>query len=393
MKKLTANPFKFGDPVEGDYYLSRPQLFAISRQFLENHIHLVLMGPRRFGKTSFALNLLGALEREGYSCILVDIFNITSHKDFLHQLLRAVNPKRSLSAKLEAWWKSLRKFAPKITADVDPKTGSSSLGLTVAHLEEEDVKTAIQDLLEKLSDLGRKVIVVLDEFQKISEIEDKGWLEATLRTHVQRLKNVSFLFTGSRKSLISEMLNNPARPLYRSCQILDFPKFGPEFTDWVIDRFATVEIKCDKKAIEHLRELVQDTPNYVQMVCFHLVAQARAKISYRDVEEVLETVARQNAYAYQTILNSLPLAQQRVLRLAANEKQSLFQKELLLKYEIVSASALHSSINALKKKGLLDEEGTSKGNVLFDDPLFAFWLRLIPTITHTLPRTSSLQFT
>lgn len=66
----------------------------------------------------------------------------------------------------------------------------------------------------------------------------------------------------------------------------------------------------------------------------------------------------------------------RALRLAANEKRSLFQKELLIKYEIASSAALHSSIHALKVKGVLDEEGTSKGHVLFDDPLFAFWLRI-----------------
>ena len=40
-------------------------------------------------------------------------------------------------------------------------------------------------------------------------------------------------------------------------------------------------------------------------------------ISSKDMKEVLETVARQNAYAYQTLLNSLTLAQQRALRLAA----------------------------------------------------------------------------
>ncbi|MBF8262878.1 MAG: ATPase 2 protein [Parachlamydiales bacterium] len=251
----------------------------------------------------------------------------------------------------------------------------TSFGFTLSHLAEEDTKTAIQDLLESLSSFGSNVIVALDEFQKISEIEDKGWLEATIRTHIQKLKNTSFLFTGSRKSLISEMLHNPARPLYRSCQVIDFPKFGPEFTDWVIHRFATVGVKCEKKAVEYLRKLVQDTPNYVQMVCFHLVTQARNKVSSKDIKEVLKTVARQNAYAYQTLLNSLPLAQQRALRLAANEKQSLFQKDLLAKYEIASAPALHSSIKALKTKGILDEEGTGKGSVMFDDPLFAFWLQ------------------
>ena len=87
-------------------------------------------------------------------------------------------------------------------------------------------------------------------------------------------------------------------------------------------------------------------------------------------------MARQNAYAYQTLLNSLTPSQQRALRLAANVGQSLFQKELLVKYEISSAPALHNSIKALKGKGLLDEEGTGKGKVLFDDPLFAYWLRM-----------------
>lgn len=376
MNKLKANPFKFGDPVEGDYYLPRPELLATVMQFLENRIHVVLMGPRRFGKTSFVLDLLSSLEIKGYTCILVDIFNITSHRDFLYQLLRAVRTREAFKDKLKSWWKRISRLVPKVTADLDPVTGHPSFGFTIGQLGEGDVKTAIQDLLEELSALGSKVIVALDEFQKISEIDDKGWLEATLRTHFQRLINVSFLFTGSRKSIISEMLNNPSRPLYRSCQIIEFPAFGPEFSDWIVKRFATVDVECEKKAIEHLRELVQNTPNYVQMVCFHLVAQARTHISCKDVEEVLETVVRQNAYAYQTLLNSLTLAQQRVLRLAANERQSLFQKDLLVKYEIASAPALHSSINALRAKGILDEEGTGKGRVLFDDPLFAYWLRL-----------------
>ncbi|NGX60709.1 MAG: hypothetical protein K940chlam9_00176 [Chlamydiae bacterium] len=329
------------------------------------------------GKTSFVLDLLHSLEKVGFNCLLVDIFNITSHKDFLHQFLRAAQSKRSLRSKITSWWKTFRGLVPQIYADLDPFTGNHRFGFTLAQLEEEDVKTAIQDLFEHLSVMGENVIIALDEFQKISEIDDNGWLEATLRMHFQKLGNVSFLFTGSRKSLISEMLNNPARPLYRSCQTIEFPNFGDEFTDWVLSRFDSVGISCEKKAIKHLRHLIQDTPNYVQMVCFHLVAQARTRIGIAEVEEVLEMVARQNAYAYQTLLNSLTFAQRRALRLGAIEKQSLFQKEMLVKYEISSSAALHSSLKALKHKGLLDEEGTGKGRVLFDDPLFAFWLNLI----------------
>lgn len=376
MKNLKANPFKFGDPVEGDFYLPRPDLAKLIRQFLENHIHIVLMGPRRFGKTSFVLNLIQEFDREGFTCIFLDIFNITSHKDFLLQLLRAIRDREAFLGSLKKLWAKLKKINPQFITHFDPVTGNPHFSLTLGQFSEEDTKAAIQDLLEELAHLGKHVIVAIDEFQKISEIEDNGWLEATIRTHFQKLKNTSFLFTGSRKSLISEMLNDSTRPFYRSCQMITFPTFGEEFTDWVMDRFASVGITCDRNSIEHLRNLVQDTPNYVQMVAFHLVAQAKAKIDIKDVEEALESVVRQNAYAYQTLLNSLTLVQQRILRLAANEKDSIFRKELLQKYEIASTAALHSSISALKKKGILDEEEISKGRALFDDPLFAYWLRI-----------------
>lgn len=366
------NPFKFGDPVEGEFYLPRPELDRAVYQFLSNRIHVVLMGPRRFGKTSFVFNLLKKLESEGYACPFIDIFNITSHRDFLQQMLRALKAKKSWTESAKKW---LSNWRPKISADVDPTSGQATFGLSFDRNSEKEVKEMIQDVLSGLTNLGEKVVLVIDEFQKITELDDQGWLEATLRTHMQQLRNTAFLFTGSRKSLISDMLNNSSRPLYRSCQMIDFPSFGEELVDWVIKRFAKIGSVIERDAVIYLKKTVQDTPNYVQMVCFHLVAVGYNKIGRREVEEVLKSVVRQNAYAYQTLLNSLPPLQQRVLRLAAKEGKQIFTKEFLNKYEIPSGAALSSSINSLKRKGILDEEGTGRGTVIFDDPLFAIWLK------------------
>jgi AAA+ ATPase superfamily predicted ATPase len=366
------NPFKFGDPVDGEYYLPRPELDKAVYNFVSNRIHVVLIGPRRFGKTSFVFNLLKKLEQEGYACPFVDIFNITSHRDFLQQILRALKAKKSWTEAAKQW---LSNWRPKISADVDPISGQTSFGLSIDRGSEKDVKEMIQDVLAGLKNLGEKVILVIDEFQKISELDDQGWLEATLRTHMQQLRNTSFLFTGSRKSLISEMLNNSTRPLYRSCQTIDFPSFGEELVDWVIQRFTKVGISIEREAVQYLKNTVQNTPNYVQMVCFHLVAAGFKKIGPKEVKETLKRVVQQNAYAYQTLLNSLSPLQQRVLRLAANESKQIFANDFLNKYEIPSGPALSSSINSLKRKGILDEEGTSKGMVIFDDPLFSIWLK------------------
>lgn len=374
MKKM--NPFKFGDPVEGDYYLPRKNLSHLVSQFLENRINVVLIGPRRFGKTSFVLNLLKDFEKKSFSTLFVDIFNITSHRDFLHQMLRALYSKKTWINQLKKIGKSLVTMRPKLTTDIDNITGQPSLGVSFDAALEKDTKELIQDVLAELESLGKQVIIVIDEFQKVTEIDDHGWLEATLRTHMQQMKNTSFLFTGSRRTIIYDMLNNPTRPFYRSCQPIEFPAFGQEFTDWIVERFSEVGIKCDRNAIDHLRKLVQDTPNYVQMICFHLIAEGVTNINIAEVNSTLTKVVQQNAYAYQTLLASLSLTQQRALRLAAIEGKQVFSKDLLVKFEISGTPALASAIKALKVKGLLDEEGAGKGTVIFDDPLFAIWLRV-----------------
>ncbi len=377
MSKLPINPFKFGDPVEGDYYLHRPDLERFVSQFLTNRIHVVLIGPRRFGKTSFLLNLLKTLSLESHSYIFVDIFNITSHKDFLHQMLRALKKRRSWAESIKEILKSVPKLRPKLSSHLDPQTGLPSVdfGLDMSTSSESDVKEIIQDVLSGLSKLGNGLILAIDEFQKITEIDDGGWLEATLRTHMQQLRNTSFIFTGSRRSVIYDMLNNPSRPLYKFCQSIEFPAFGDEFTDWILKRFAKVGITCRPEAIKHLRELVQETPNYVQMVCFHLVALGKSAITIDEVNQALKIVVQQNAYAYQTLLSTLTPTQQRTLRLAAKEGRQIFAKEFLAKYEIASGAALSSAIKSLKDKEILDEEGAGRGTVIFDDPLFAIWLK------------------
>jgi len=377
MNKLTVNPFRFGDPVEGDYYLPRPDLENFVAQFLINRIHVVLIGPRRFGKTSFLLHLLKNLSRKSHSYIFVDIFNITSHKDFLYQILRALKSRKGWIDSLKEMVESIPKLRPKVSTQFDVNTGQHSFDFTLdmATSSENDVKEIIQDVLSGLNKLGKGLILAIDEFQKITEINDDGWLEATLRTHMQQLRNTSFIFTGSRRSVIYDMLNNSSRPLYKFCQPIEFPAFGDEFTDWILNRFKTVGIKCSREAIQHLRQVVQDTPNYVQMVCFHLVALGKSDITIEEVNAALKSVIQQNAYAYQTLLSTLTPTQQRTLRLAAKEGKQIFAKECLAKYEIASGAALSSAIKSLKDKEILDEEGAGRGTVVFDDPLFAIWLK------------------
>lgn len=51
-KQSKNNPFKFGTLVEGEYFTDRVRELDYVKQVLASENHLVLISPRRYGKTS-----------------------------------------------------------------------------------------------------------------------------------------------------------------------------------------------------------------------------------------------------------------------------------------------------------------------------------------------------
>lgn len=372
---MKENPFRFGAPVEGVYYFERPALHASCESLLANGISIMLVGSRRFGKTSFVKNFCHRWEEKKHGdALLIDVYNVTSHQDFLLQILRPLQSRQPLMKKLKGL---MKKSLPSSVTVGNESLGSMTLNW-LAEKNEQEKKLFIQETLEALVELDGKVCLVIDECQQISKdfLKDEGWLEATLRHYIQhQAGKVAYLLTGSRRDVIHAMVNDNARPLYRACQVIDFPPLEENFTHWITMRFASVGIKCSKEAITYLRSLVNESPNYVQMVCYHLVAMGCDDITKTDIDTAISNIVPQNAYSYDTHLQNLSSVQQRVLRMLALEEEGYFSETMLQRYEINSTAHVTNAIHALKKKNILDQETSGRGKVAFDDPLFRLWLR------------------
>ena len=52
------NPFKFGSIVEGEYFTDRVKEVEYIKQFIQSPNHLILISPRRFGKSSGTRNFV-----------------------------------------------------------------------------------------------------------------------------------------------------------------------------------------------------------------------------------------------------------------------------------------------------------------------------------------------
>ncbi|MCQ2279556.1 MAG: hypothetical protein MJZ49_01980 [Bacteroidales bacterium] len=81
------NPFKFGTIVEGEFFTDRVREVDYIQQFIESENHLVLISPRRFGKSSVVHKALINTSRQS---ITLNLQNVTSEADLAAKLLREI---------------------------------------------------------------------------------------------------------------------------------------------------------------------------------------------------------------------------------------------------------------------------------------------------------------
>ena len=81
------NPFKFGSIVEEPYFTNRIEEIRKVTSFLNSPNHLIIISPRRYGKTSLIIKVIKKTKRP---FIFLDLQLITTSQDFASQLLKRV---------------------------------------------------------------------------------------------------------------------------------------------------------------------------------------------------------------------------------------------------------------------------------------------------------------
>ncbi|MFH0800653.1 MAG: ATP-binding protein [Pseudomonadota bacterium] len=369
------NPFRYGVPVSGDYYFPRPDFSKKLSPYTLSGQKILLYGRRRFGKTSFLKEYSDTLKEKGSASVFVDVYPITSLRDFLHALSAGIKESGLLSTtdRMKGIVFDLFRTRPRLAVEGD----STSLDFFIPSLKDDDVKSAIEDTIRLFGKIAeaQPIVVVFDEFQKIAEIDDAGWLEGTLRSEIQKQEAVPYIFCGSRRGLILDMFQNSSRPFYQMCTAIELPRLQDDFAKWLRTKLLGAKVAIDSETSLALLDKINWSPNYAQMIAFHLVADPpEGNVSVDDIERVLDALCQLNGYTYMTLYDSLGANAQRLLRLVAkNPGQSPFRQELMATFDL-RTSGVQSAIRSLINRHILDDT-TSGGNVYFDDPLFSRWLK------------------
>ena len=193
---IQQNPFAVTTYIGSEYFCDRKDETKNIIQNLTNGNSVTLIVIRRIGKTGLIHHVLHKLPRSVKS-VYVDILDTENMNQFLNRLSTSIItqfPERTgYGKKIWAFIKSLR---PVI--NFDPLTGAPQASFTISAEETEININAVFQFLEQQE---HKVVIAIDEFQQILQYPEKN-TDAWLRTRIQSLKNINFIFSGSQQQCL-----------------------------------------------------------------------------------------------------------------------------------------------------------------------------------------------
>lgn len=372
------NPFKYGKVVTGDDFADRESEIKQLVNDLASGQNIILYSPRRYGKTSLIIRVLEILNEKNFITSFIDLYGCTSIADLADKIIeKIVVPSQKTLEKIGDFLrKHFSDLRPEITLNPDGSI-SVSYKKDAHNIGEEKVLSQLLDAPEKLAIVKKKpVVVVFDEFQEISNFNGLK-IEKMMRNHFQRHKNVTYLFSGSKKHIMEEMFGEEKRPFYKFAKPFPLGKIPKEdFAQFISKKFTETNISIDPSIVNSILEFTDGHPYSTQQLCHELwdIASNKKKVENGDLDEAINMILQMHSDYFTRIWDALPLTQRRLLIAVAQEGQvkAIYSNSFIKKFNLVSASHVKKALDSLEKEGLIEE---TIGGYRISDVFLGEWIK------------------
>ena len=240
----------------------------------------------------------------------------------------------------------------------------------MAPAEEENT---LKEIFEYLGSSEKRCYVAIDEFQQIAEYPEKG-VEALLRSYIQFLPNVNFIFAGSKQHLMQEMFTSSKRPFYQSTQPLTIgPIQQDEYASFAIEHFAAHNVKLTQDVFNSIYEKYEGHTWYVQCLLNRLYGYGR-DVDIELVAYAIEQILSEYSYTYADMLKTYSPGQVRLLKAIAKEGyvKEVLAGDFISTYRLRAASSVSAALKKLLENELVYQ--ISDGYMIYDR-FMGEWLR------------------
>jgi len=149
-----------GSPVEGENFYGREKVVAHLREILAND-DILLLGPRRIGKTSTARAVMATVQNEGWRAVEINVAPCRNERDFLDKLENKLAPElASFSDKAKS---AIGDAFGKVSGRIKSVEIAGSVSVELDSGEAEDWTKVASDVLHLIVQADERWMIYVDE--------------------------------------------------------------------------------------------------------------------------------------------------------------------------------------------------------------------------------------
>ncbi len=369
------NPFLIKGYASKEYFCDRESELEMLYRNVQNGIDTTLISPRRMGKTGLIHRLFDHLsEQKGFETIYVDIYAARSLSDFIKFLAEAILLKFPEKTKIGSHFLDFIKgFKP--TIGFDAISGEPQIQMLYQSVAEKEY--TLHGLLQFLEKQEALIVLAIDEFQQITDFPEKN-IEALLRTYIQDLKNIRFVFCGSKKTMMIDLFSNAKRPFYASTQFLNLEAIDEDkYAAFIRYNFENHGFEIESEALDFILSWSKRHTFYTQSLCNMIYMLAEKQLTMTEVKQACLELLKRSEPVFFQYRQLLTPAQWNFLLAVAKEGsvKQLTAKSFISKYDIGSpADARRISKSLLEKELLLAVTTKTETSYQVYDLFLSRWL-------------------
>src|SRR3954466_15569137 len=264
-----TNPFKYGPIALDESFTDRDAEVAELSTDALNGQDVVIFAPRRYGKTSLVHRVAQRLARKRALVAEVNLWVTPTKEKFAARLAGEITDILGISGKAKEAARAFEglRIRPAMTIEDDGSFAFSFAGGYSA----EDVDDTLERLFRMLGETAaarkRPVVLILDEFQEVVELDPS--LTKLMRSVFQEQPEVAHIYLGSKRHLMERIFNDRNEPFWRSAKRVELgPIERGEFKSFIEDGFRDNRREIEDAVAERVLEITGGHPYATQELCY-----------------------------------------------------------------------------------------------------------------------------
>ena len=373
MAKELNNPFVVYGYKGKDYFCDRETETEKIIQGLNNERNITLIAPRRIGKTGLIHHAFSQIRQlqPDVCCIYFDILATKTIEQFVQLMARNVlgrldSPTQNALHKVQDFFSA---FRPTMTFDA--VTGVPTFSLDIAKSKEQQ---SLQRIFEYLAQSERRCYIAIDEFQQITKYPDAD-TEALLRSFIQFVPNVYFIFAGSQQHMMSDIFLSPERPLYQGAQMITIKEIDESaYYAFASRHFSKQKQLLPESVFHYLYNKVEGQTWYIQATLNRVYSNMHGDITEQDINVAIQELIDEEEVAFENYYAGLTTNQAALISAIASEQHVKYPmaQAFIAKYRLPALSSIKTALESLLDSQFIYQY---HGNYIVYDRFFAMWLR------------------